>query len=59
MAQEGGYSETLGVLIIVGACFAGGVRTSETLSGILYAAGVGVLLLWIAKYILEGAAESV
>ena len=59
MAQEGGYSETLGVLIVVGACFAGGVLTLGTLSGILYAAGVGVLLLWIAKYILEGAAESV
>jgi hypothetical protein len=57
MGDEGSYSETAGILIIVGACFVTGSFVSGSLNLILYSAGVAVLILWVVRYILEGAAN--
>lgn len=58
MVEDGSYSETLGVLIAVGASIAGGIFLSGMASTLLYIVAAGILGLWVLRYIMEGAAET-
>lgn len=59
MAEIGGYSEVLGILSLVGACFLGGYLSTGVLSVALPIVGVAILVLWVGRYVLEGTADSV
>lgn len=58
MAEDDSYFETLGILIVIVACFAAGVYLPGTAGIVLLAIGVLVLGLWIVRYMMEGAAEA-
>lgn len=59
MAEDPSYIETLGILIGSGILFVAGTAAPGALGIALFVFAGGLLVLWIAKYVMQGAADSV